>query len=246
MIVACTTSPAETGTTPAGPETSSRPPSSMPVASPSEALAGGQLHPYLPPDGGTRVGVRRPQRPPARRARTRRTRSAAAPAAPTAGRCGRRRGPRPPARWPSSCGSSSRVMPTLMPMPDHDGRTGRGLDPLGEDAGQLAVVEQHVVGPLQDGRGAEPAQRHRRGVPGQQRQPRPVRGRGPRAGAAATTSAPSGPASPTSGPAGRGRRSGARRPRRAPRRPPARARSATSGVGRRASRRPPRRTSRWA
>ena len=123
---------------------------------------------------------------------------------------------------------------------------GRGVDALGEDAGELAVAEQHVVGPLEADAprraGAGPGRRRTRSAAAATASPR----RRPAARAAPTTSAPSEPASPRCGPAGRGRRSGARPPRRDPRRRRRR------GLARRRARwsrgppRPPRRTSRPA
>ena len=66
------------------------------------------------------------------------------------GRPARRSRARPTSR--SATGSSSRVWSTLMPIADHRRRAVGRLDPLDQDARRpcaRAVVDQHVVGPLQ-------------------------------------------------------------------------------------------------
>ena len=95
----------------------------------------------------------------------------------------------------------------------------------------LALVDQHVVGPLQRDRrqpvgDRAPATAYPASSGSHGHVAAPAR----RGAAAPRRSAPSGPASPTSGRAGRGRRSGARRPPPAPRAAPARARSATTAL----------------
>ena len=111
-------------------------------------------------------------------------------------------------------GSSSRVVDTLSPIPTTAAATGRPLHPLDQDAGQLGLAEQDVVGPLEPD-----LRRRRRGVPPRATEtPASSGSHGHRA-----TGTSSGreqhrqgqrraaAASPRSGPAGRGRRSGARR-----------------------------------
>ena len=77
-------------------------------------------------------------------------------------------------------GSSSAVGGDVDPDPEHGRRPRRGVHPLDQDAGDLEVTEQDVVGPLEGG-----VRLGRQGVsdgePGEQRQPRPAVGLGLRA-----------------------------------------------------------------
>ena len=170
-----------TGTTPAGPSTRRRPPSSIPVASADERLAGRAGRP-VPRDRRWRTRRRTPcGAPPARRAGTRRTRSAGCAAAPTAGRCGRRRPPRSPATWRASWGSSARVRPTLMPMPMTTAGPAEVSTRSVRMPASLRSFRSTSLGHLRLTSAPELAQGAGGGVPGEQRQPRPVRLLRPRA-----------------------------------------------------------------
>ena len=123
-------------------------------------------------------------------------------------------GPGPgPATWPVGTGSSSSVWSTLIPMPiTASGGAVRRVDPLHQDPADLAVADQHVVGPLQRDRGTVP--RGRRRTP-------PASGTSGHHSVSTTgstarprRSAPPGRGHPRRGRAGRGPRSGGRRPRR--------------------------------
>ena len=226
---ACTTSPAATGTTTPSACTSSRPPSSIAGRLAGERLAGGQVDPHVAADRRAGVGVRRAQ---GRELAALEGVVLRAQAAQQRGEQVRAVGRRPRAasEVASATGSSSARHVDVHADADDRGRARRRVDPLDQDAGHLPVAEQHVVGPLQPTSAARPTQRRADGVPGQQRQPRPAPAArvGPQQHREGQRRR--GPASPRCGRAGRGRRSGARRPSPAPRGAPARARSATSAL----------------
>ena len=240
-MVACTTSPADTGTTRRRAEHEEAAALVDPGRLADERLAGRGGRP-VPRGRRWRTRRRTPRgAPPARRAGTRRTRSAGCAAAPTSRSVRSTLDPLERQRRGAVVGQ---LLPRQADVDadagDH-GRAGRGVDPLGEDAGELAVVQEHVVGPLEARprrrAGAGRARRRTRSAAGATASPPAA----PSGRAAPTGSARTAPASPTCGPGGRGRRSGARPPPPGPRRPLRRGRARRRGrwsTGR--PRRPPR------
>ena len=121
-----------------------------------------------------------------------------------------RSGPPPGSTPGPSCAAPSGAQPTLSPMPTTTAPDGCAL---GQDAGQLAAVEQHVVRPFQPRLDAG----HRRhGVDGgdADRTCQVARLRRARHGTGSTSAGWRPAVRPTCGRAGRVRRSGARRPAR--------------------------------
>ena len=132
----------------------------------------------------------------------------------------------------SGTGSSSAVMPTLSPMPTTAAGPLGGLDPLDQDAGDLAVAERaRRWATSRAASNPAAAERLRHGVPGQQRQPRPRPGRRGRPQQHRERERRARRGLPASGPAGRGPRSGARRRRPGPRPAPSAAAVGDQRVG---------------
>ena len=140
---------------------------------PGQRGASGQVHPHVAADRHAGPGVRRPQvagpalprvvllaQPGQEREQQRR---------PVRG-VARRQRERGGRRHRQLLGRGADVEPD----PEHGGRAGRGVDALDEDPRDLEVPDQHVVGPLHAGVEARVAQRRPHGVPGEQRQPRPL------------------------------------------------------------------------